>query len=98
MKKVLLLVALLLFVFTLSACEAKQEIECVDTVGGTELFVYDSDGLLEYYVDGEAADDDIVEYIETTFNLAFGGDDFSEVMDNMLDSDEIAAVTTCTKK
>lgn len=98
MKKVLLLVAALFFVFTLSACETKHEVECVANDGsGTETFIYNSEELLEYHVDGEEANQEMVDLLNASFKLLFTGDDFIEMMDDMVANDDMFE-TTCTKK
>lgn len=58
MKRVLLFVATLLFVFTLSACDLNSEtLECTADLGFGETvtykYVYNDEKLLKYYVDGE---------------------------------------------
>lgn len=91
MKKVLLLVAALFLVVSLSACNfGKTTMECKDGSGGVEEFVYDEDGLYEYNVTESNGtytenDEDGVEYVQNIIELSTTGDDFVERMDQFAD-------------
>lgn len=104
MKKILLLIATFLFIFTLTACNSEKEVTCSD--GETTItIVYNKDEIIEVLiVDGTTEElftmDDDAEELES-MNEIFQeeyGDDMDEAIELFVEDSESEPGVTCEVK